>query len=104
MNLINNNKGFCYLTTFAGRIKLEALSMVCESRYSGWFNTINLAYDPTPLLEANNEEFKILIKKKNRYVISNQHPILLSGKLAINHKPYNELSAEILNETSKNGI
>ena len=37
--------------------KLEALSMVCESRYSGWFNTINLAYDPTPLLEANNEEF-----------------------------------------------
>ena len=60
--------------------------MVCESRYSGWFNTINLAYDPTPLLEANNEEFKTLIKKKNRYVISNQHPILLPGKLAKNYE------------------
>ncbi len=61
---VNKNKGFCYLTNFGGRIKLEALSMVCESRYSGWFNTINLANDPTPLLEANNEEFKTLIKKK----------------------------------------
>ncbi len=61
---VNKNKGFCYLTNFGGRIKLEALSMVCESRYSGWFNTINLANDPTPLLEANNEEFKTLIKKR----------------------------------------
>ena len=34
IEFINNNKGFCYLTTFAGRIKLEALSMVCESSYS----------------------------------------------------------------------
>ena len=82
IEFINNNKGFCYLTTFAGRIKLEALSMVCESSYSGWFNAFNLAYDPKPLLEANIEEFKTLIKKKNRYVICNQHPVLLSGKLA----------------------
>ena len=37
IEFINSNKGFCYLTTFAGRIKLEALSMVCESSYSGWF-------------------------------------------------------------------
>ena len=98
---VNKNKGFCYLTNFGGRIKLEALSMVCESRYSGWFNTINLANDPTPLLEANNEEFKTLIKKKNRYVISNQHPILLSGKLAVNYEPYNELGADVLNERAK---
>ena len=75
--------------------------MVCESRYSGWFNTINLAFDPEPLLESNNEEFKVLIKKKNRYVISNQHPILLSGKLAINYEPYNKLGVEILNKRAK---
>ena len=29
IEFINNNNGFCYLTTFAGIIKLEALSMVC---------------------------------------------------------------------------
>ena len=45
IEFINNNKGFCYLTNFAGRIKLEALSMVCEASYSGWFNAFNLAYD-----------------------------------------------------------
>ena len=101
IEFINNNKGFCYLTTFAGRIKLEALSMVCESSYSGWFNAFNLAFDPKPLLEASLEEFKTLIKKKNRYVICNQHPILLSGKLAINYEPYNELGAEVLNERAK---
>ena len=101
IEFINNNKGFCYLTTFAGRIKLEALSMVCESSYSGWFNAFNLAFDPKPLLESNLEEFKTLIKKKNRYVICNQHPILLSGKLAINYEPYNELGADVLNERAK---
>ena len=101
IEFINSNKGFCYLTTFAGRIKLEALSMVCESSYSGWFNAFNLAYDPKPLLEANIEEFKSLIKKKNRYVISNQHPILLPGKLATNYEPYNELGSDILNERAK---
>ena len=52
---INNNKGFCYMTTFAGRIKLEALSVVCESSYSGWYNAFNLAYDPKPLLEAKKK-------------------------------------------------
>ena len=101
IEFINSNKGFCYLTTFAGRIKLEALSMVCESSYSGWFNAFNLAYDPKPLLEANIEEFKSLIKKKNRYVISNQHPILLPGKLATNYEPYNELGSDVLNERAK---
>ena len=34
-------------------------------------------------------------------MICNQHPILLSGKLAINYEPYNELGAEILNERAK---
>ena len=38
--------------------------MVYESQYNGWFHTIDLAHDPTPLLEANSEEFKKLIKKK----------------------------------------
>jgi len=98
---VNANKGFCYMTSFAGKVKLQALSMVCESQYSGWFHTIDLAHDPDPLLEANIEEFKKLIKKKNRYVICNQHPILLSGKNAINYEPYSELGAEILNERAK---
>ena len=101
IEFINNNKGFCYLTTFRGKIKLEALSMVCESSYSGWFNAFNLAFDPKPLLEANFDEFKTLIKKKNRYVITNQHPILLSGKLATRYEPYNEIGPDILNERAK---
>jgi len=101
INLIQNKKGFCYLTDFGGRIKLEALSMVSESSYSGWYNSFNLAYDPTPLLEANLDEFKTLIKKKNRYVITNQHPILLPGKLATNYEPYNEITSDILNERAK---
>ena len=98
---VNNNKGFCYLTSFGGRIKLQALSMVCESQYSGWFHTIDLAHDPEPLLEANIEEFKKLIKRKNRYVICNQHPILLSGKLAKNFEPYNEINTDVLNQRAK---
>ena len=98
---VNNNKGFCYLTSFGGRIKLQALSMVCESQYSGWFHTIDLAHDPEPLLEANIEEFKKLIKRKNRYVICNQHPILLSGKLAKNFEPYNEMNTDVLNQRAK---
>ena len=98
---VSSNKGFCYMTSFAGRVKLQALSMVCESQYSGWFHTIDLAHDPDPLLEANAEEFKKLIKRKNRYVICNQHPILLPGKIAINYEPYNELGADILNERAK---
>ena len=89
------------MTSFAGRVKLQALSMVCESQYSGWFHTIDLAHDPEPLIECNAEEFKKLIKKKNRYVICNQHPILLPGKIAINYEPYNEIGAEILNERAK---
>tara|TARA_Y100001970_G_C14247195_1_gene869127 strand:- start:185 stop:1714 length:1530 start_codon:yes stop_codon:yes gene_type:complete len=101
IEFINKNKGFCYMTTFAGRIKLEALSVVCESSYSGWYNAFNLAYDPQPLLDANVEEFKKLIKKKNRYVITNQHPILLPGKLAVNYEPYNEIGSDILNERAK---
>ena len=89
------------MTSFAGKVKLQALSMVCESQYSGWFHTIDLAHDPDPLIECNAEEFKKLIKKKNRYVICNQHPILLSGKIATNYEPYNEIGAEILNERAK---
>ena len=45
------------MTSFAGRVKLQALSMVCESQYSGWFHTIDLAHDPEPLIECNAEEF-----------------------------------------------
>ena len=98
---VTSNKGFCYMTSFAGRVKLQALSMVCESQYSGWFHTIDLAHDPEPLIECNAEEFKKLIKKKNRYVICNQHPILLPGKIASNYEPYNEIGADVLNERAK---
>ncbi|MBI29447.1 MAG: hypothetical protein CMI95_06140 [Pelagibacteraceae bacterium] len=98
IDFVNKNKGFCYLTSFAGRIKMQALSMVCESQYKGWFHTIDLQHDPEPLLAANNEEFKKLIKKKNRYVICNQHPILLAGKFATQFEPYDKLGSSILNE------
>ncbi len=98
---INKNKGFCFMTSFGGRIKLQALSMVCESQYNGWFHTIDLAHDPTPLLEANSEEFKKLIKRKNRYVITNQHPIILPGKIASNYEPYDEIGSDLLNERAK---
>jgi len=98
---VNSNKGFCYMTSFGGKVKLQALSMVCESQYNGWFHTIDLAHDPDPLIEANAEEFKKLIKRKNRYVICNQHPILLPGKIAKNYEPYNELGVDILNQRAK---
>ena len=101
IDYVSSNKGFCYMTSFAGRVKLQALSMVCESQYSGWFHTIDLSHDPEPLIECNSEEFKKLIKKKNRYVICNQHPILLPGKIAINYEPYNEIGSEVLNERAK---
>jgi len=86
------------MTSFGGRVKLQALSAVCESQYSGWYHTVDLAHDPEPLLEANTEEFKKLIKKKNRYVITNQHPIILPGKMATNYAPYDEIGSDILNE------
>ena len=98
IDFVNNNKGFCYLTSFGGRIKMQALSMVCESQYKGWFHTLDLQHDPDPLLEANNDEFKKLIKRKNRYVICNQHPILLPGKFAVKFEPYNEIGSSILNQ------
>ena len=98
MEFVNRNKGFCYLTSFGGKIKMQALSMVCESQYQGWFHTIDLQHDPDPLLEASNEEFKKLIKSKNRYVICNQHPILLPGKFAVKFEPYDEIGSNILNE------
>ena len=98
IDFVNKNKGFCFLTSFGGRIKIQALSMVCESQYKGWFNTIDLQHDPDPLLAATNDEFKKLIKRKNRYVISNQHPILLPGKLAIQYSPYDEIGSDILNQ------
>ena len=72
--------------------------MVCESQYQGWFHTIDLQHDPDPLLAASNEEFKKLIKKKNRYVICNQHPILLPGKFAVKFEPYSEIGSDLLNE------
>ena len=101
IDFVTSNKGFCYMTSFAGRVKLQALSMVCESQYSGWFHTIDLAHDPEPFIECNAEEFKKLIKKKNRYVICNQHPILLPGKNASNYEPYNDIGADVLNERAK---
>ena len=70
IDFINKNKGFCYMTSFGGKIKLQALSMVCESQYRGWYHTIDLKHDPEPLLEANLEDFKKLIKKNIEYIKS----------------------------------
>ena len=44
---------------------------------------------------------KKLIKKKNRYVITNQHPIILPGKIAANYDPYDDIGADLLNERAK---
>ena len=102
---INNNSGVTYLTNFGGRIALEALSMVCESHiYKGMYHTLKLSTDPNPLLEANNEEFKILLSKKpskNRWLTTGEHPIFLDNSKAINFKPYNEIGSDILNERKK---
>ena len=65
VDYINNNSGITYLTNFGGRVALEALSMVCESQmYKGMYHTLKLSNDPSPLLEANNAEFKSLLIKK----------------------------------------
>ena len=51
---------------FGGRIQVQALSMVCESQYRGWYHTIDLKLTIlNHYLEANLEDFKKLIKKKN---------------------------------------
>ena len=99
---INNNSGITYLTNFGGRVSLEALSMVCESKiYPGMYHTLKLSTDPTPLLEANQSEFKILLSKKpskNRWLTTGEHPIFLDNRNAINYKPYDEIGSEVLNE------
>ncbi|MDC0226542.1 exonuclease domain-containing protein [Alphaproteobacteria bacterium] len=104
-NYINNNSGITYLTSFGGRVALEALSMVCESQmYKGMYHTLKLSTDPTPLLEANNAEFKILLSKKpskNRWLTTADHPIFLDNSNAINYKPYSEIGSEVLNERKK---
>ncbi len=105
VDYINNNSGITYLTNFGGRVALEALSMVCESHmYKGMYHTLKLSTDPTPLLEANNEEFKILLAKKpskNRWLTTGDHPIFLDNSNAKNYKPYDEIGSEILNERKK---
>ena len=105
IDYINNNSGITYLTNFGGRISLEALSMVCESSmYKGMYHTLKLSTDPTPLLEANNAEFKNLLSKKpskNRWLTTGDHPIFLDNSKAKNYKPYNEIGSEILNERKK---
>ena len=102
---INNNSGITYLTNFGGRVSLEALSMVCESKiYPGMYHTLKLSTDPTPLLEANQSEFKILLSKKpskNRWLTTGEHPIFLDNRNAINYKPYDEIGSEVLNERKK---
>ena len=100
IDFINKKKGFTCVSFFSN-VKVEALSMVCESRYKKWYHTINLEHDPNPLLEANLEEFKKLIKKKNRYVICTRNPILFSGKVANNYEPYKTLGTKILNQRAE---
>jgi exonuclease I len=102
---INNNSGITYLTNFGGRVSLEALSMVCESKvYPGMYHTLKLSTDPTPLLEANHAEFKSLLSKKpskNRWLTTGDHPIFLDNRNTINYKPYDEIGSEVLNERKK---
>ena len=102
---INNNSGITYLTNFGGRVALEALSMVCESKvYPGMYHTLKLSTDPTPLLEANNAEFKSLLAKKpskNRWLTTGEHPIFLDNRNVINHKPYDQIGSDTLNERKK---
>ncbi|PPR47040.1 MAG: Exodeoxyribonuclease I [Alphaproteobacteria bacterium MarineAlpha5_Bin9] len=100
-NFINNNRGFCCINYWFGKIQIQALSMVCESQYKGWYHTIDLKHDPEPIIESNNDEFKKIIKKKNRYVICNKNPILFSGKLATRYSPYDNLGSDLLNERAK---
>jgi len=95
---ISQHKGFCCINYWFGKIQVQALSMVCESQYRGWYHTIDLKHDPEPLLEGNLEDFKKIIKKKNRYIICNKNPILFSGKLATNYSPYDELGSALLNQ------
>ena len=102
---INNHSGITYLTNFGGRVALEALSMVCESQiYKGMYHTLKLSNDPTPLLEANNREFKILLSKKpskNRWLTTGEHPIFLDNSNAKNYPPYDGIDSEVLNERKK---
>ena len=98
---IKKNSGFCYVNYFFGKIKVQALSMVGESLYNGWFHAIDLQHDPKTLLESNNEEFKKLIKKKDRWVIVNKNPIIFSGKFAKNYEPYREIGTDLLNQRAK---
>ena len=102
---INNNSGLTYLTNFGGRISLEALSMVCESKvYPGMYHTLKLSTDPTPLLEANSMEFNNLLNKKpskNRWLTTGDHPIFLDNSFAVHYKPYDEIGSEVLNKRKK---
>ena len=102
---INSHNGITYLTNFGGRVALEALSMVCESQlYKGMYHTLKLSNDPTPLLEANNGEFKILLSKKpskNRWLTTGEHPIFLDNSNAKNYPPYDGIDSEVLNERKK---
>jgi len=100
IDFINKKKGFTCVSFFS-KVKVEALSMVCESRYKKWYHTINLEHDPDPLLKANLEEFKKLIKKKNRYVICTRNPILFSGKIANNYEPYSTIGSDVLNQRAE---
>ena len=102
---INNNSGITYLTNFGGRISLEALSMVCESKvYPGMYHTLKLSTDPNPLLEASSTEFNNLLNKKpskNRWLTTADHPIFLDNSLAVNYKPYDTIGSETLNKRKK---
>ena len=63
---VSQHKGFCCINYWFGKIQVQALSMVCESQYRGWYHTIDLKHDPEPLLDVNIEEFKKLIKKQQK--------------------------------------
>ena len=99
---INKNKAFSNVNFYFGKPFVHALSLVCEDAgWSGYFHTIDLKFDPDPLLAASAEEFKKLIDKKKRWVIANKNPLIFPAKLAKNYPPYNGISSDELNARAK---
>ena len=99
---INKNKAFSNVNFYFGKPFVHALSLVCEDAdWNGYFHTIDLKFDPDPLLTASAEEFKKLIDKKKRWVIANKNPLIFPAKLAKNYPPYNGISSDELNARAK---
>jgi len=99
---INKYMAFSNVNFYFGKPFVHALSLVCEDAdWNGYFHTIDLKFDPDPLLKASAEELKKLIDKKKRWIIANKNPLIFSAKLAKNYPPYNGISSDELNSRAK---